>query len=163
MPRTSEQLHSLPEHVQEARTKSLNAISRMRADGITLYSAAREYGVDPRTVIRWGKPALRKRKNGRYAAKRSDRLLRVLNIPAEHGAREIAVLDSRQASEVGKYSAAVQRYLATGDASSLRAFRGKEIELVDGARLALLTGLKDLDRLGSAGVLSFESLYSRSA
>jgi len=162
MPRTPEQLHSLPEHVQEARTRSLNAISKMRANGVTLYSAAREYGVDPRTVIRWGKPALRKRKNGRYAAKRTDRLLRVLNIPAEHGAREIAILDSRQASEVGKYATAVQRYLATGDASSLRPFQGKEIELADGVRFALLTRLKDLELLGSAGVLSFESLYSRS-
>jgi hypothetical protein len=88
--------------------------------------------------------------------------LRVLVIPTPKGLREIGTRDSRQASKAGKYSAAVQRYLQTGDDSALAQFRGKHIVDATGKRVQLLTDLDELDRLGSAGVLSFESLYARS-
>jgi len=89
--------------------------------------------------------------------------LRVLAIPTDEGTREIALRDSRQASILGQYWDAVQRYLQTGDASAIQKFRGKHITAVNRARITLLTDLDQLSRLGNAGVLSFESLYARAA
>lgn len=132
----------------------------MRAEGVSLKRASREFGVDPRTVIRLGGSALRKRASGRYAAKASDRLLRVLVIPTKKGLREIAVHDSRQASRLGEYWAAVQKYLATGDTSAIDKLHRKRVTDTSRKRIPLLTNLEELDRLASAGVLSFESLYA---
>ena len=68
----------------------------------------------------------------------------------------------REASKAGKHSAAVQRYLETGDDRALRRFKGKYVVDAEGNRVPLLTDTDELDRLGSAGELSFESLYVRS-
>ena len=108
-----------------------------------------------------GRPALRK-KNGRYVATKSDHLLRVLPIVKRNGKQVIATRDSRQASLVGSYWAAVQRYLQTGDDTALLKFRKTRIVDASGKRHRLLTDLAELKRLASAGVLSFESLYGGS-
>jgi hypothetical protein len=135
----------------------------MRAEGVSLPEASREFGLDPRTVVRLGKPALKKRANGRYSAKPTDNLLRVLVMPTSDGLREVAVRDSRQASLLAEYWAAVQKYLETGDASALRKIRRKTITDSEGKRVRLIKDLRELERLGSAGVLSFESLYAKVA
>jgi hypothetical protein len=86
-------------------------------------------------------------------------------IPTPEGKRAIAIRASRrsrQASTLGKYWNAVHHYLQTGDASRLKKFTGKYITDVKRVRFPLLTDTHELDRLGSAGVLSFESLYARS-
>lgn len=160
---TADQFFTKSEEFQDRWNRATHVLSKMRADGVSLRQAAREFEIDPRTVVRWGGSGLRKRANGLYAAKASDRLLRVLVIPAKEGLREVAVRDSRAASEIAKYSDAVQRYLQKGDRSAIRGFRRKRITDADGARVPLVTDLDELDRLGSAGVLSFESLYARSA
>ena len=160
-PRTAAQFFAKSERFQDRWTRVTHAISKMRADDVSLHQASREFGLDPRTVVRLGRPALRKRVNGRYAVKASDRLLRVLVIPTRGGLREIAVRDSRQASQIAEYWNAVQTYLATGDAAALRKFRRKHIVDANRKRIPFLTDRRVLDRLGNAGVLSFESLYSR--
>ena len=160
-PQTAKEYFAKPERFQDRWTRVTHVISRMRTDGVSLRQASREFGVDPRTVLRLGGSALRKRTNGRYAAKLRDRLLRVLVVPTHEGLREVAVRDSRQASQLAEYWAAVQLYLETGDASAVRRFRGKHITDETGKRIPLLTDLQELDRLGNAGVLSFESLYAR--
>ena len=163
-PRTAEQFSAKSERFQDRWTRVTHVISEMRAEGVSLRKASRKFGIDPRTVVRLGGPALRKQANGRFVAKRSDRLLRVLRVPGrEEEPREIAIRDSRQASRVAEYSNAVQTYLQTGDAAGLRKFRGEHITDASGTQVPLLTDLDELDRLGSAGVLSFESLYPRSA
>lgn len=139
-----------------------HVIAKMRSEGLSLQKASQEVGISPPTVLRWGKSALKKNKSGRYVAKKTDRLIRFLVIPTQYGPREIVVPNSRQASLLGEYWAAVQKYLATGDTSDLQRFHGKFIEDASGTKAPLLTNLNELDRLGSAGVLSFESLYSRS-
>jgi hypothetical protein len=93
----------------------------------------------------------------------SDRLLRILIVPTLAGLREVAVRDSRQASQLAEYWDAVQRYLQKGDESALRRFQGKHITDAHGEKFQLLTDREELDRLGSAGVLSFESLYARAS
>jgi len=129
----------------------------------SLRRAAKKFNRDPRTVQNWARPALRKLRNGRWAAKTHDQLLRVLTIPTKEGLVEIGVPDSRQATIVSEYSNAVERYISTGDASALRGFQGRYITDADGTKVRLLTDTRALDRLASAGVLSFESLYAGAA
>jgi len=131
--------------------------------GASLSQSSRKYDRDPRKVRQAAPSAFRKLKNGRYAAKAIDRILRVLVIPTRKGLREIGVRDSRQATLLGEYWNAAERYLSTGDTSMVRQFRGKHIIDANGKRVSLLTNLHELDRLGSAGVLSFESLYAKAA
>lgn len=161
-PRTAKEFFAMPERSQDRWTRVTHVVSKMRTDAVSLRQASREFGLDPRTVLRLSRPALRKRANGRYVAKGGDRLLRVLVVPTPEGLREVAMRDSRQASQLARYSAAVDRYLETGDDTALRKFRRKRITDASGTRIPLLTDLNELDRLGSAGVLSFESLYAGS-
>jgi hypothetical protein len=119
--------------------------------------------VSPQTVLRYGASALRKGSRGRYQAKKSDTLLRILPLPAPGGTREIAVRSFREASILGRYWNAVQTYLDTGDKSGLATFQGKFVTDASGTKVPLLTDLNELDRQGSAGVLSFESFYGRTA
>jgi len=163
IPRTAKQFSAMSPRSQDRWNRITHVVSKVRADGVSLKQASKEFGLDPRTVIRWAKPALRKGRNGRYSARPTDTLLRVLAIPSPEGVREIALRDSRQASRLGEYWTAVRKFLATGDASGLENFRGKRITDASGKRIPLLTDLEELNRLGSAGVLSFESLYAAAA
>lgn len=162
-PRTADEYFSKSESFRDRWNRVTHVVTKMRKDRISLQQASREFGLTPRTVIRWGGSALRKRANGQYAARASDRLLRVLMIPTHEGLREIAVPDSRQASSIGEYWDAVQNYLETGDSSALRKYRRKRIKDASGSRIPLVVNLDELDRLGSAGVLSFESVYAKAA
>ena len=84
-----------------------------------------------------------------------------LRIPTRTGLRNVIVPDVRQRSQIGRYWNAVHLYLAVGDASQLTRFKTVRIKARNGDHVPLLTELRDLDRLGSAGVLSFESIYGR--
>lgn len=160
-PRSIEDFFAMSERAQDTWTRATHVVAKMRSDKASLPEAAREYGINPRTVARLVRPALKKGANGRYAARAKDSLLRVLVIPTTDGLREIGLRDSRQASQLGEYWAAVQKYLETGNVSALRKIRRKTITDASGKRFRLLKDVGDLDRLGSAGVLSFESLYAK--
>jgi hypothetical protein len=161
-PRTLEEFFAMPKKDQEFWGDIGQVTTEVRA-GASLRQASRKFGLDPRTIRRLAPSAFRKLRNGRWAAKKSDRLLRVLPIPSREGLIDIGVRDSRQATAIGKYWNAVDLYLRTGDGSSLQAFQGKDIIDADGKRVLLMTDIHELDRLGSAGNLSFESLYARVA
>ena len=157
-----EQFFALPERDQEFVVAMPGAVSLMKSDDLSASAAARASGIPPRVFIDRGRSALRKLKNGRYVAKRNDHLFRPVIVVSENGPVEVATRNFREASKAGKHSSAVERYLETGDDSALRRFRGKYIIDAQGNRIALLTDTDDLDELGSAGELSFESLYARS-
>jgi hypothetical protein len=106
------------------------------------------------------KSSLRKRKNRKYAAKPTDTRLRRLLIPTPKGVREVAIRGFKEASRLGKYWAAVQKYLQTGDDSPLLRFKDRSFTDASGKRHLFPTDLKQLDRQASAGVLSFESIYA---
>jgi hypothetical protein len=161
--RTAREFRSRSVQFQETWEAVTHVVSRMRKDRVSLRASAKEFDVNPAVVLRLARPALRKQENGRYAAKKYDRLLRVLTALTIEGRQEIAIRDSRQASQLGSYWDAVQRYLQTGDDSALRKFQGKKITDASRKRFLLLTDVSELNRLGSAGVLSFESLYARGA
>ena len=83
-------------------------------------------------------------------------------IPTPHGPKEIEVRGLREASRLGRYWVAIHKYYETGD-TSVQKFSGESIMAIDGTKYPLLTDLEVLNRLGSAGVLSFESLYAGGA
>jgi len=159
VPTTARQYFLLSPRNQNTWDSIGHVVSRIR-EGVTLPKAAREFGLAPKTVITLGRSALRKQKNGRYVAKKIDQLLRVVNVLTTEGRKEIATRDSRQASLVGGHWAAVQKFIQTGDNSALLKFAKKRIVDARRKRYPLLTDLKELERLGSAGVLSFESMYA---
>ena len=162
-PRTAEEFFSKSQKFQDTWNRVSHVISRMRTDGLSLSQAAREYAIDRRTVLTLGGSALRRSASGRYVAKASNQRLRILIVPTTNGLNEVAVRDSRQASRLAEYWDAVQRYLQKGDDSALSKFRGVQIRTASGESIPLLTDQVELDRLGNAGVLSFESLYARTA
>ncbi len=161
-PRSAEEFFAMPESDRDFWNDVGQIATEVRSGG-SLSEVARKYHRNPRKVLRAAPAAFRKLKNGRYAAKTSDRILRVLVRPTRKGLREIGLRDSRQASLLGQYWTAVERYRDTGDASALRKFRGKHITDATGKRVRLLTDLRALDHLGSACVLSFETLYAKAA
>ena len=159
-PKTAEQYFRRPHRSQETWSRVAHVIAKMRSGSLSLTRAAREVGISRDAVKRWAKTALRKNTAGRYVAKKTDRLLRVLQIPGKDGPREVAVRNSREATILGEYSAALGKYTSTGDDSDLKRFTGMSVIDVNGARVPLLTDLREIDRLAGAGVLSFESLYA---
>lgn len=158
-PQTKKQYFATSRKFQDMWDRIVQAPGLMRSRGLSLSQASEELGLNRHVVVRLARSAFRKRSNGRYVARSVDRLLRVLIVPTSKGLGEIAVRDSQQASRVGEYWVAVQKYLAKGDASALEKLRGERITDAQGKRIPLLTNLEELDRLGSAGVLNFESLY----
>jgi len=89
--------------------------------------------------------------------------LRVIVIPSRKGLREIATRDSREASLIGEYWSAVEKFLVRGDASALKKLRRMSVMDASGKRVRLLTNLEELKLQGSLGVLRFESMYGRAA
>lgn len=162
-PRTAAQYNAKPETFKQMYDRVVSAVSSMRSRNVSLQKAATEAGVSPRSVKRWAGSMLQKRANGKWVAKRSDTLLRSLKIPTPEGPREIAVRGSKLAAQIAEYWNAVHRYLQTGDESQLKKFRGKSFKDANGEQIVFPTERSVLNRLGSAGVLSFESLYSRSS
>jgi hypothetical protein len=162
-PRTAEQYFAQPEKWQGIWNRIVAAVSKMRGEKVSLEKASRESGVSPRTVKRWAGSALQKRTSGKWAPKKNDNLLRVLIVPTPKGKREIGVRGFRQASLLGSYWSSVHTYIATGDDSGLKKFRGKKLRDASGEEILLITDLPELNRLGREGsALSFESMYSRS-
>jgi hypothetical protein len=160
-PKSLEDFLAMPERDQE-NWRLIGQITTEMRLGSSLNRASRKFGLDPRKVRDLARTALRKLKNGRWAAKKSDRLLRVLYLLDPMGLIEIALRDSRQATMVGKYWNAVDLYRDTGDASAMEQFQGQHIIDANGKATPLLTDLHELDRLGSAGFLSFGSCISPS-
>jgi hypothetical protein len=161
-PRTVKDFFAMSKQDQDLWNNVGQVVTELRA-GNSLAQASRKFGVDPHIVQRLAAPALRKLRNGRWAATKYDHLLRVLAHPSRKGMHELGVRDSREASVIGRFWSAVERYQTTGDDSALRALPRKYVIDANGKRLRLLTNLRELDRLASAGVLSFETIYGRSA
>jgi hypothetical protein len=159
-PRTLAQYDALPRRSQASVENVAHVVTRMR-EGVSLKTAAVEYGVDSRTVVKLGGSALRKTSGGRYAAKRSDDLLRVLLVPVHGGRVEVAVRGSRAASELAKRAAAQREYLTTGDDAKLGELSKTKILDASGREVPFLTDLDELERQGDLGALSYESIYAR--
>lgn len=164
LPRTEQELASKPNRFQDAYSKTKEVLRRMRTDrSLSVRKAAAEFDIDPRKVIRIGSSGLRRRKNGRLAVRPDDKLLRTVVIETSEGRRDITVRGFKQASLAGQHANAIRIRAFTGEAGAIKEFHGKHIIDASGNKVEFLTDLSQVDQLADAGVLSFESLYSRSA
>lgn len=159
-PRTLTWYEALRGRSQDAAQNAAQVVTRMR-EGVSLKRSSAEFGIDPRSVVRFGGSALRQTESGRYVAKRSDNLLRKLVVNVYGGREAFVVRGSRAAHDLAERSAAQGYFVATGDDSKLRKLQGKRIYDASGREIPFLTDLNELERLGDAGVLSFESIYAR--
>lgn len=147
---------------KEAYRQSLDVLHRMR-QGESLYEAARAEHVSPDTVRRYVGAALVREPGGRYRAKPTDRLARRMMFLDSHGMIMVEPANSREASKLAQYWAAVDHYLVTGDAARLWRFRRQRLRVTGKIQLPFLTSLEEIYRLARAGEVSFEDLYALSA
>jgi len=92
------------------------------------------------------------RRGARIHATKSDLLVRYLEIPGPHGPIEITAHGSKEATEVARYKAAVNRFLG-GDPNALASWHGKKI-----AGVELITAGNTLKGLAQKELLPY-SLY----
>jgi hypothetical protein len=146
--------HAIPRNEREtqARNRSLHALAQMR-HGASISRAAHDHGVTVRTMKRYVGSALSQdRRGARIRATKSDRLVRYLEIPGPHGPIEITARGSKQATEVARYKAAVNRFLG-GEPNALASWHGKKI-----AGVELVTAGNTLKGLAQKELLPY-SLY----
>ena len=165
LPRSAQELASKPNRFQDAYSQTIEVLKKMRSDrALSVRKAAVGFKIDPRKVIRIGSSGLRRRKNGRFSVRPDDKLLRTLVIETSEGRRDITVRRVfKQASLAGEHANAIRIRAFTGEATAIQEFHGKHIIDANGNKVEFLTDLSQIDQLANAGVLSFESLYSRSA
>lgn len=164
-PRSADDFLRRPKAFQELWTRGLRAVWLMKEREKSLPDASTEAGVGSRFVRRWMSAALWKNAGGRYAAKLTSRLFRLLKLPSADGPSiiEIATRDSREATVISRYWQLLGIYTRTGDASVFRKLRRKTVRDADGKRVPLVFDPEILDLLAHAGLLSFETIYAQSA
>jgi hypothetical protein len=147
---------------QTAYEKSGMVLTLMRRDGWSLSEAARQAHTTPAAVRRHAGEALVRSTRGRYLVTAADTHYRRLWFITPDGLVTVDTRDSRAASLVAEFDAAVNFYLATGDGSRVERFRGKVLR-AGGKRYPFVTDLDVLDELGRRGEISFESIYASAA
>lgn len=136
----------------QTRQRALHALAQMR-HGASISRAARDNGVTPRMMKRYvGSALFQARPGARIRATKSDRYVRYLQIPGPHGPIEIRVHGSKEARDIARYKAAVNRLLG-GDLGALAPWHGKKI-----AGIELITAAQTLKRLAQKELLPY-SLY----
>jgi hypothetical protein len=133
----------------QIRIRAFRALTAMR-QGASIARAAKENGITPRTMKRYVGAALHQdRPGGRIRARKSDRLPRYMQLPGADGPIDITARGSKQASEISRYKAAVNRFLA-GNANALAPWRGKKI-----AGIELITEKEVLKSLAHKDLLPY--------
>lgn len=136
---------------KETYNRALHVLARMRRTGASLTAAAREEHIDPRTVRKYLKTEIR----GRGKPTKTDHRQRDMLVPTTIGNAPVTIRDSREASKLGKYMAAVGKYLRTGDIDQLAEFEGESV----GGHV-LITDPELLSSLAQAGALSLDEIYA---
>ena len=111
---------------QSARDRSLGVLSHARKSNQSLTRLARERKISVRSVLRATDGF--KKVGGRWMAKKTDRIPRIMKINEDGKERWIEIRDSRSASLIGKYHSAVREYLDTGNTAVLAEFKGKRVK-----------------------------------
>jgi hypothetical protein len=129
------------------------AVVRMERTGEPLSKAAQLEHVDPRTVRKYLKK--RRQVRDRTVPTTGDRRARQMYVLTSEGNIPETIRGSKKASQLGKYMAAVGRFLRTGDASGLAEFSGQSI-----AGHRLITDPDQLVALAESGSVQLESIYA---
>lgn len=163
---TARGVFALSPSQNRARRRADEAVRLMRTRGYSLDKAARRAHTTPDAVRRWAGPALAQTPKGRWQARATDRLVRVMPVVSGGVVYErVAVRGSRDASTVSAHLRAVNRFFEHGLDDDLRTFAGVVVEgtLPDGrTKVAFelettVDVLLDLDRLGTLDDLVVES------
>lgn len=133
------------------------SLRELRA-GKTLTEAARLIHVSPERLRNQAKAQGAIRRKGRRWVVR-DSLPRRMLIYTGGTAIPITVGKMRQASSVGRYMAAVSKFLRTNDLASLKPFIGKSVTDIDGKKHPFETNPNTLYRISASGTESFEQVY----
>lgn len=107
------------------RERALEVLSDARKSDKSLHRLSREHKVSS-LAVRKATRGFRKVK-GRWKANRNDHISRIMAINEDGREVFIEVASSRQASIIGKYQAAVKKYLNTGNVDALAKFKGKKV------------------------------------
>jgi hypothetical protein len=141
----SKRRHSAPD-------RSIRALWDIR-HGVSPSQAARDYHLTLRSLKReLGAQLIQDHPGGRIRATKSDRLVRYLQIAGPHGPVEVKVHGTKEASEVARYKAAVNRLLG-GDLRAMAPWHGKRI-----ADVELITATSTLKDLAQKELLPY-SVY----
>jgi hypothetical protein len=142
----------LSERSFSARERSQHALVDMR-HGVSPSQAARDNGVTLRTLKKYvGSALVQGRSGGRIRVRKSDRLVRYLQLPGLHGPVDVDAQGSKEATRAARYKAAINRFLR-GDLKALAPWKGKKI-----AGVELITDGGTLKRLAHDELLPY-SLY----
>lgn len=146
-------LANLPASAQRTRQQALDAVALARRERVDLAVAAEREGTTLDAVTYWAPSAI-ERSGKTWNVQSADRLFRPMYVYSAGAPVAVDVRGSRTATKIGRYHAAVQRYLNTGDASRLAKFRGVRVGGVE-----LEADLDVLDELARRGAFDFESIY----
>lgn len=126
--------------------------------GSSLAEAAKQIRVSPERFRNQAKAlgAIRKHR-GRWTVKKS--LPREMLVYTEGQEQKITVSQYREASKLGRYMAAVGRFLNTNDIDHLKGFVGRWVKDREKKRYPLETDPNALYRLAITGSESFEQVY----
>ncbi len=127
----------------------------MRHDGLSIGPAARQEGTTAATVKKYFPASLRRTKDGRWVATKSDRYVRHVTLPGLHGPVTVRARGSREAELASAYLTALGRWTRTGKAGELAPFHGKKV-----GGFELITAGRTLEPLRDAGLLQLDSLYA---
>ncbi len=133
------------------------SLKELRA-GKTLTEAARLIHVSPERLRNQAKAQGAIRRKGRRWVVR-DSLPRRMLIYTGGAAIPITVGKMRQASSIGRYMAAVNKFLRTNDPASLKPFIGKSVTDIAGKKHPFETNPNTLYRISASGTESFEQVY----
>ena len=135
----------------------MEALSLMRSKRYSLRRAAKEVDLTPEAVRAWTGRSIT-RKGRRYLARGADKLVRVMAVLTERGVLHVPIYDSRAASQLGAYHAAVREALR-GNLDALRPFRRKHFRTGGKQGFPFITDLRVLKRLAHAGALPEYQIY----
>ena len=116
---------TLSSREQLARERALEVLSEARRSSRSLSRLSRERSVSVKTVLRATKGF--KKVGGRWRAKKTDKISRIMAINENGKELFIETTDSRYSTLIGKYHSAVKEYLI-GNVDVLAEFEGKKVK-----------------------------------
>jgi hypothetical protein len=126
--------------------------------GKSLSAAARAVRMSPERLRRYAIERNVIEKQGRRWSVRHDLPRRML-LYSRGQSKSIVVGDFVSASKVGRFMAAVRRFLETNNRSVLEPFSGQSVRDISGKEHSLETRPNVLYRLSSTGEQTFEQVY----
>lgn len=127
-------------------------------EGKTLREAAASIRVSPERLRNQAKQlGIIKRQRGKWVVRKN--LPREMLIYSSGEASRITVGTFPNASKIGRYMAAVQKFLRSNDPAHLKPFIGKSVSDIKGNKHIFETNPNTLYRLSASGAESFEQVY----